>query len=119
MKRLSRAQQRIDTNLLYDQCGFEKTKFDRRYQDTHTCPVCSGPKEDRNLMFTCKAPTAMKNREKSLTGLTKVLEDLDASPTLTKIIIKSLRHVYNGTTPSAQSFGNANFGGGITVSGII
>ena len=119
MKRLSRAQRRIDTKLLYDQYGFEKTKFDRRYQDTHNCPVCSEPKEDRNHIFTCNAPTTMKNREKSLTGLMKVLEDLNTSPTLTKMIIRSLRHVHNGTIPSAPSFGYANFGGGITIRGII
>ena len=111
MKRLSRAQRRIDTKLLYDQYGFEKTKFDRRYQDTHNCPVCSEPKEDRNHMFTCKAPTARTNRKKSLTGLTKVLEDLDTSQTLTKMITGSLRHVHNGTTPYAQSFGYATLVG--------
>ena len=100
MKKLLRHQWRIDTKLLCDQCGFEKTKFDRRQQDTQTCPVYSGPKDDRNHLFTCKAPTAVKNRGTSLTGLTKVLEDLNTSPMLTKRIIGSLRHVHNGTTPS-------------------
>lgn len=119
MKRMSRARRRIDTKLLYNQFGFEKTKFDRRHQDTHTCPVYNEPKEDRNHMFTCKASTVVKNREKNFTGFTKVLEDLDTSPMLTKVIIGSLRHVHNGTTPSTQSFGYANFGGGITTRSII
>ena len=70
-------------------------------------------------MITCKAPIAVKNKEKGLTGLTKVLGDLDTLPTLTKMIIGSLRQVRNGTTLSVQSFGYANFGGGITIRGII
>ena len=61
----------------------------------------------------------MKNKEESLTGLTKVLEELDTLPTLTKMIIRSLRCVHNGTTPSVQSFSYANFGDGITIRGII
>ena len=36
---------------------------------------------------------------------------------LTKMIIGSLRHIHNGTTPSVQLFGYANFGGGITIRG--
>ena len=70
-------------------------------------------------MFTCKAPTTVKNREKNVTGLTKVLEDLNMSPTLTKMIIGSLNYVHDGTTPSIQSFGIAHFEGGITIRGII
>ena len=70
-------------------------------------------------MFTCKGPTVVKNREENLTGFTKVLEDLDISPTLKKMIIGSLRHVHNGTTPSVQSFGYGNFGGGITIRSIM
>ena len=69
-------------------------------------------------MITCQAPKAVKNKETSLTGLTKVLEDLDTSPTLTKMIIRSLRHVQNSTDPATQSFGYANFGGGITTRSI-
>ena len=47
--------------MLYNSCGFEKTKFDRKEQDTHTYPVCNEPNEDRNHMFTCKVPTAVKS----------------------------------------------------------
>ena len=119
MKRMSRTQRQIDTKLLCAQCGFKKIKFDKRHQDTHTCPFCNEHKEDRNQMFTYKAPTAVKNREKNFTGFTKVLEDLNTSPTLTKMIIGSLGHIHNDTTPSVKSFGYANFGGGITTRGII
>ena len=89
MKRTSRAQQRIYTKMLCSSCGFEKTKFDRREQDTHSCPVCQEPREDRNHIFTCKAPTAVKNREKNFISLTKLLKDLDTAPTLEKMIIGS------------------------------
>ena len=63
MKRTSRSQRQIDTKTLSNQCGFAQTNFDRKLQDTHTGPVCNAPKEDWNNMFTCKGPTAVKNRE--------------------------------------------------------
>ena len=119
MKRVTRAQRRIDTNLLCNQCGFAKTIFDRRQEETHTCPVCSGPKEDRNHIFTCKGSTAVSNREKQLPGFKKMLEELRTASILTTAIISSLRHVYNGTTPSVYSFGQPYFGGSISLRGII
>ena len=51
--------------------------------------------------------------------MTKLLKDLDISPTLEKMIIGGLRHVHNATTPSVQSFGYGNFGNGITIRGIM
>ena len=119
MKRTSRAQRRIDIKILCNSCGFEKIKFDRREQDTHLCPVCQEPREDRNHLFTCKAPTVVTNREKNFISLTKLLKDLDTAPTLEKMIIGSLRHVHNGTTPYVESFGHGNFGGGIRIRGIM
>ena len=71
MKRTSRAQRRIDTKVLCNSRGFEKTKFDRQEQDIHTCPICNKPKEDRNHMFTCKGPSAVKNQEKNFTAFDK------------------------------------------------
>ena len=109
MKRASRAQRQIDTKLLCNQYGFAKTIFDRKQQDTHTCPVCNGPKKERNHMFTCKVATAVINREKKLTGFKNVLGDLEIAPIITKTIIGSLKYVYNGTTPSVHSFGHAYF----------
>ena len=61
MKRLSHGQRRVDTKLLCNSCGFEKTLFNRKEQDTHTYPVCNEPQEDRNHMFTCKDPPAVEN----------------------------------------------------------
>ena len=61
MKRLSRGQRRVNTKLLCNPCGFEKTLFNRQEQDTHTCPVCNEPNEDRNHMLTCKTPSAVAN----------------------------------------------------------
>ena len=66
MKRVSRAHRRIDTKLPSNNCGFVKTIFDRQQQDTHNCPVCNEPREDRNHMFTCQAPSAIANREQNL-----------------------------------------------------
>ena len=52
-------------------------------------------------MFTCQgAIAAIENQEKKLTGFTKVLDDLETAPMITKVIIDSLRHTYNGNTPS-------------------
>ena len=97
MKRLSRAQRRIDTKLLCNQCGFEKTKFNRKEQDTHTCPVCNGHQEDRNHIYAWQAPSAVKNMKKGLTGLTKLMDDLDTSSDLNPMIIGCIRYVQNGT----------------------
>ena len=119
MKRVSRAQQRIDTKLLCNQCGFAKTIFNRKQQDTHTCPVCNGPKEDRNDMFFCKGLIAVSKRKKKLSGFKKMLEELGPAPILTKVITGCLRHVYNGTTPSVNSFGQTYFGGSISPRGIM
>jgi len=119
MKRTSGAHRRIDTKLLSNECRFNKTIFDRRQQDTHTCPVCSAPKEDRNHIFTCQGQAVVKNREKNLKELKKELEDLETAPMITKTIIGRLRNVHNDTTPSIYSFGNSDFGGGITIRSII
>ena len=119
MKRNSQAHQRIDTKLLSNQCGFAKTIFNRRQQNTHTCQVCSTSKEDRNHMFTCKGSAAINNCEKNLKEFKKELEDLETAPIITRTIIGSLRHVHNDTTPSIYSFGDSVFGGGIKIRGII
>ena len=50
--------------------------------------------------------------------MTKLLEDLDTSPLLTKMIIGGRRHAQNGTTPVAQSFSYENFDSGITTRSI-
>ena len=47
-KSMSRAQCRLDTKLLCYQCGLAQTLFNRRHQDTHHCPVCEAPGEDRD-----------------------------------------------------------------------
>jgi len=54
-----------------------------------------------------------------LKELKKELEDLETAPMITKTIIGRLRNVHNDTTPSIYSFGNSDFGGGITIRSII
>ena len=94
------------------------TKFNRREQDTHTCPACSKPHEDRNYMFACQAPSAVRNKEKGLQGLTKMMDELDTAPTLKPMIKGMIKHVQNGTAPTARSFGYANFGSNLTTRSI-
>ena len=120
MKRLSRAQRRTDTKPLCNHCGFEKIKFNRKEQDTHTCPVCNCnvQQEDRNHIFACQAPSAVNNKGKGLKGLTKLMGNHNTSPDLKIMIIGCIRHVQNGTTPMARSVGYANFGSGITTRSI-
>ena len=48
-----------------------------------------------------------------------MLEELGTAPTLTTVIIGSIKHVYNGTTPTVNSFGQTHFGGSISRRGII
>ena len=85
-KRLPRAQRRIDTKMLCNHCGFENTKYNRREQDSHSCPACSAPHEDRNHMFACQSPEAVINKEKGLQSMTKVMEDLDTAPALLLVL---------------------------------
>ena len=66
-------------------------------------------------MFTCQGTAAVKNREKNLKEIKKELEGLKIAPSITRTIIRSLRHVYNDTTPSISASGNSDFGGGITI----
>ena len=73
MKRISRAHRRIDTKLLSNGYGFAKTIFDRRQQDTHTCPICDARKDRKQK----------KNREKSLKELQKELEYLETALIIT------------------------------------
>jgi len=69
MKRMTHAQRRIDTQLLSDQCGLTKTLFHRKRQDTHNCPVCSAPMEDRDYLYTCLDIEATKVFEKGTNEL--------------------------------------------------
>ena len=87
MKKLSRAQRRIDTKMLCNHCGFENTKYNRKEQGTHNYPVCSGAHEDRNHVFSCPAPSAVKNREKGLKSLETMLDEYDTAPALKPMII--------------------------------
>ena len=119
MKRLSRGQRRIDSKLLCNSCGFENTLFNRREQNTHTCPVCNGPNEDRDHMLTCQAPSAIANRKKNFDSLEKEMKDLETSPTIAKAIIGICNHVQNGTTPTTREYGHVDFGRGITLRNII
>mmetsp|Transcript_26289 Transcript_26289/g.28290 ORF Transcript_26289/g.28290 Transcript_26289/m.28290 type:complete len:201 (+) Transcript_26289:414-1016(+) len=119
MKKTSWAHRRSDTKLLSNQCGFIKTIFDRKQQDTHTYFVCNAPKEDRNHMFSCQGPSAINNWKRNLKELQKEMEDLETTLIITRTIIKGLKHVHNGSTPSAYSFSDFVFEGGITISGII
>ena len=93
LKKLFRAQRRIDTKLLCNHCGFKNTKFNRREQDTHSCPACSEPHEDWNHMFACQTPSVVMNKEKGLQSLTKMMEELDTAPALKTMITGIIRHV--------------------------
>ena len=119
MKKLSPSQRRIDTKMLCNHCGFENTKYNRKEQDTHKCPVCSGAHEDRNHMFSYPAPSAAKNREKGLKSLEKMLDEYDTASSLKPMIIGTIRHVQSGTTPTGRSFGHAIFGGSLTTRSIL
>ena len=85
-KGVSRSQQRIDTKLLCNRYGFENRKFSRREQDSHSCPACSEPHENRDHMFGCQAPEAVISKEKGLKSLTKLMEDLNTTPALRPMI---------------------------------
>ena len=81
--------------------------------------MCNKPREDRNHIFTCQAPSAIANREKNLKELKQELEGLETAPIITRAIIDGLREVHKGATPTVYSCGTGSFDGGITISRII
>ena len=71
-------------------------------------------------MFTCKGPLAVANREFFSQGWqNRLMNTYDISSMIKKMILGTLRHVHNNTTPSVQEYGYLDFGGGITVQSIM
>ena len=70
-------------------------------------------------MLTCKAPSAVENRQKNLDSLGKELKDLETSLAIAKAIIGCCNHAHIGTNSSVREYGHADFGGGITLRNII
>ena len=91
---MSRAQRRLDIKLLSNQCGLAKTLFQRKYQDTHSCPVCSVPfVEDRDHLYTCPDAGANKVFKKGIDKLEKILDEKETAPDIQKAIIGSLDYM--------------------------
>ena len=90
---MSRAQRRLDIKLLSNQCGLAKTLFQRKYQDTHSCPLCSTPFEDRDHLYICPDAGANKVFKKGIDELEKILDEKEIAPNLWKVIIGSLNGV--------------------------
>ena len=81
-KKITRAQRRLDTKLLCNQCGLAQTLFNRRYQDIHNCPVCDALGEDRYHLFTCPDKGANKVFKKGIDELAKIMEKKETAPEL-------------------------------------
>ena len=79
---MSRAQCRIDTKLLCNQCGLAQTLFNRRHRDTHHCPVCEAPGEDQDHLFTCLNEGATNVFKKGIDELSKIMEEQETAPEL-------------------------------------
>ena len=79
-KKMSKTQQRLDTKLLSNQCELSKTLFNYRYQDTHICPVCDAPYENRDHLYTCPDDGANKVFKKGIDELEKIMEEKETAP---------------------------------------
>ena len=116
---MSRAQRRIDTKLLCNQCGLAQTLFNRRHQDTHHCPVCESPGEDQDHLFTCPNEEATNVFKKGLNELAEIMDELDTSPELQRAITGNMLGMRSGNQPHSHSFGNAYFGHNLSLHSIL
>ena len=118
-KQMSRAQRRLDTKLLCNQCGLAKTLFNKRYQDNHNCPVCDVPYEDRDNFYTSPDEGANKVFGKGIKELEQIMEEKETAPELQQAIIGGMNGVRSGTRPHPYTFGRANFGRGLSLQSIL
>ena len=81
--------------------------------------MCSVPFEDRDHLYTCPDEGANKVFKKGITELKQILEEKETAPDLQKAIIGILTGVRIGSLPRQYSFGQANFGLGLTLQAII
>ena len=110
---------RHNTKLLSNQCGLAKTLFQRKYQDTHSCLVCSAPFEDRDHLYTCPDAGANKAFKKGKHELERILDEKGTAPNIRKAIIGSLNGIRIGNLPHRYTFGRAHFGQGLSLQGIM
>ena len=116
---MTRAQQRLDTKLLCNQCGLAQTLFNRRYQYTHNCPVCDAPGEDRDHLFTCPDEGANKVLKKGIDELVKIMEEMETAPEIHRVIVRNLMGMRSGHQPRPSTFGRAHFGRGLSLQSIL
>ena len=109
-KKTTRAQHRIDTKILCNQCGLAQTLFNRRHQDTHNCPVCDVPGEDWDHLFTCPDEGANKVFKKGIDELVQIMEEQETAPELQRAITGNLMGMRTGNQPHTHSFSCAHFG---------
>ena len=110
---------RLDTKLLSNQCGLAKTLFNRRYQDTHSCPVYYAACEDRDHLYTCPDAGANKVFRKGIDELEKIMEEKETAPKIQQAIIVSMKCVQRGNHPYPSTFGRAHFGRGLSLQSIL
>ena len=118
-KKISRAQQPLDTKLLSNQCGLAQILFRRKYQDTHSCPVCSVPFEDRDHLYTWPYEGANKVFKKGIDELEKIMEENETAPNKERAIIGSMNGVQSGNHPHPSTFERAHFGRGLSLQSIL
>ena len=118
-KKMSRAQQCLDTKLLCNQCGLAKTLFNRRYQDTHNCPVYDAPCEDRDHLHTCPDEGANTVFKKGIDELEKIMEEKETAPEIQRAIIGNMMGMRSGHQPPPSTFGRAHFGQGLSLQSML
>ena len=79
-KRMTQAQQQIDTKLLCNQCSFDKTLFQHKHQDTHSCPVFSTLMEVCDHLYTCPGIDATKVFKREIDEIKNIFEEKETAP---------------------------------------
>ena len=118
-KKISMAQRRLDTKLLSNQYRLAETLFNRRYQDTHNCPVCDAPYDDRDHLYTCPDEGAKKVFKKGIDELEKIMEEKETAPEIQQAIIGSMMGVRSGNHPHPSTFGCAHFSWDLSLQSIL
>ena len=88
-------------------------------KDTHNCPVCDAPGEDRDHLFTCPDEGANKVYKKGINELAKIMEEQETASEIQREITGNLMGMRTGNQPHTHSFDRAHFGRGLSLRSIL
>ena len=80
---------KIDTKILYNQCGLEKV-LQKKYQDSNSCPVYSVSLEYCNHLYTYPGTTTTEVLKKGTDELKPILQEKETLPVIQTAFLGAL-----------------------------